>query len=473
MGDPAVTTPAASRRLAKGARLGRYEILNWLAAGGMAELYLARARAGEGFEKLVAIKLVLPHLARDPHFIGMFVDEAKLAATLDHPNLVQVIDAGWAGEDYFFAMEYLHGQSLDAVLRAQRTRQSQGRLPLPCALHVISGVAAGLHYAHERVGPDGRPLELVHRDVSPSNVFVTYDGNVKMVDFGVAKARAQNTRTRVGTLKGKRGYMSPEQCRGGAVDRRSDVFGIGVLLYELTTGRRPFSGDSDYAVMSDIVFGNYPRPTTVVEDFPAELEAILGKALAVDPDQRYPTAQDLLVDLERFVRMQDLWASAVDLAKLMGDLFEQTPYPWTPGEGELPDESQSFRVEAGARLVRAVPFVFVVVMLGLAVAYMGSFFADTTNSVESESAMPEVVEPEKVQATAPAAGQPIPSSKRAHDNTVKAPPTAEPNSPAKVSRPQTAKSRKRIRRKSKSSSNTAPAAADRPNSLFPPRRKSQ
>ena len=212
-------------------RLGRYEILRPLARGGMAELFLARATGIQGFEKLVVVKRILPEMARDTDYVEMFLEEARLAAGLHHSNIVQVYDIGEDEAAPFFAMEYLHGEDVRTLLRAAALRRA--RVPVEHALSIAIGVAAGLHHAHEKRDPDGRPLGIVHRDVSPHNVAVTFDGGVKLLDFGVAKTRRRASATRHGTLKGKLGYMSPEQCRGDELDRRSDVFAVAILLWEL------------------------------------------------------------------------------------------------------------------------------------------------------------------------------------------------------------------------------------------------
>ena len=296
-----------------------------LAKGGMAELYLARARGMHGFEKLVVLKLVLPHLAEDRQFVEMFLHEARLAGTLDHANIVQVIDIGEVDGEPFFVMEYIHGQDMAAILRAAQRVDS--KIPLGCALTICAAVATGLHYVHERRDSDGRFLGLVHRDVSPSNVVVSYDGGVKLVDFGIAKATELAQATRAGVLKGKVHYMSPEQCDGGAIDRRADVFSLGILLYESTTGQRLFTGDNDFHVMSRIVRGVYARPSEVTSDYPFELEDIVMRALAADPEQRYGSAQNLLEDVQAFARQQRLAFSTLDVQRYLEELFGNQPLP--------------------------------------------------------------------------------------------------------------------------------------------------
>ncbi|HEX4460669.1 MAG TPA: serine/threonine-protein kinase, partial [Polyangia bacterium] len=221
-------------------RLGDYEILKRLAVGGMAEIFLARVRKLTGFQKMVVIKRILPQLAQNTDFVEMFLDEARIAATLEHPHIVQTYDVGMIDDSYYIAMEYLHGEDVRSIMRAVNTRLQAP--PIEQALHIIISAAAGLHYAHEKVGFDGAPLDIVHRDVSPQNLIVTYEGSVKLLDFGIAKASNRLRETRVGTLKGKVPYMSPEQCRSEQLDRRSDIYSLGILMWELTLSRRLYRG---------------------------------------------------------------------------------------------------------------------------------------------------------------------------------------------------------------------------------------
>jgi len=325
-GNVRVNEASSSTSSVVGERVGRYLLLHKLAVGGMAEIFLAKSSGIEGFQKVVVLKRILPHLRADETFIQMFLDEARVAANLEHPNIVNVYDIGKAGEDYFFTMAYLHGENLGAVLR--RSAHAQRRIPLELALHIVQGVCAGLHYAHEQVGLDGQPLEIVHRDVSSTNVLVTYDGGIKLLDFGIAKAATQSQRTQVGVRKGKASYMSPEQCGPGPLDRRSDVFAIGILLWELTTMRRLYRADNELAIMNMIVNNDAPLPSSVTPDYPRGLEAIVMKALARDREQRYRTARALQEDLDVFVREQGLGTTARALAEMLDGLFGAKPLPW-------------------------------------------------------------------------------------------------------------------------------------------------
>jgi serine/threonine protein kinase len=323
-----VVKPALQRArfLAPGDKLGKHDLIRQIAVGGMAELYLARTTGLEGFEKLVVIKRILPQYANNSSFVNMFLNEARLAATLHHPNIAQVYDIGQEQGEYFFSMEYVHGEDLGRMLR--NANESGVPVSLDAALTLAAGLCAGLHHAHEKTSPEGRPLNVVHRDVSPSNVLVSYDGAVKLVDFGIARA-ATTPGSTAGGLKGKISYMSPEQCRGKAVlDRRSDVFSVGTILYELTTGRLPFTDETEYGVLNQIVNTDAVPPGKLVDNYPPALEAIVMKALARDPDQRYSSALELQGDLEDFAHENRLRVSPLVLARLMSGLFPARLEEW-------------------------------------------------------------------------------------------------------------------------------------------------
>ena len=325
------SAPQQSRHLGPGDKLGKYELIRQIAIGGMAELYLARTLGFEGFEKLVVIKRILPQFSNITSFVAMFTNEARLAATLQHPNIAQVYGIGIDDGDYFFAMEYVHGEDLH---RTMLQSLEQGvPISLEFALTLGTGLCAGLHYAHEKAGPDGTPLQIVHRDVSPSNVLVSYDGAVKLVDFGIARGAQGKVTTATG-LKGKIIYMSPEQCRAdGALDRRSDIYSVGTILYELTCGRTPFNG-TDYAILNQIVGSDAPPPSTIVPNFPPVLEAIIVRALARDPDQRYASALELQGALEDFAHESRLRISPLVLARLMGSLFPARLEEWAEAKSQ-------------------------------------------------------------------------------------------------------------------------------------------
>lgn len=308
--------------LTPGTQVGRYTLLRRLARGGMAELYLARASGIHGFEKLFVLKLVLPHLSEDRRFVEMFLQEARMAAGLDHPHIAQVTDIGEFNDEPFFVMQYVHGRDLHRVAKTVKAP-----LPLDVGLTVAAQVAAGLHYVHERRDSSGSPLELVHRDVSPANVMIGYTGDLKLVDFGIAKSATKDNATRTGVIKGKISYLAPEQCRGDRIDRRTDVFALGILTYEMTTGRRLFPGDTDFAIMRKIVDGIFVRPRELNPSYPAALEAIIVRALEVEPDARYASAADMQGDLEEFAQSEGLRVSSLTLGRFMKELYGDQPSP--------------------------------------------------------------------------------------------------------------------------------------------------
>jgi len=276
---------------------GRYTLLCRLASGGMANLYLGRYIGPDGFEKLVAIKRIHDHLADDKDFVGMFVDEARLAARISHPNVVQVLELGQVARSYFIAMEYVEGENLAQLIK-------RCKVPLPISARLISQAAMGLHAAHVLKDHQGNQLHVVHRDVSPQNVLVSYDGQVKMVDFGVAKAKTNLANTRAGTIKGKFSYMAPEQLkpdRFGPVDRRADIFPLGILLFEATTRRRLFKGKTEAETIDFVLNKEVLSPSLYVSDYPDELAQICMRALARKQEDRYQTAEEMHLALEAFL----------------------------------------------------------------------------------------------------------------------------------------------------------------------------
>ncbi|HET6583702.1 MAG TPA: protein kinase, partial [Nannocystaceae bacterium] len=338
--------PAAAR--GAGDLGARYDILGRLAVGGMAELFLARPK---GSAHVVVVKRILPQLAEDPEFVRMFRDEAHLASTLQHPNIARVFDFGLDGEEPFFAMEYVHGENLRTILRGAIAKCEP--IPLALVLTIADGLTAALHHAHEQTDGDGRPLLIVHRDVSPTNVLVSQRGELKIVDFGIAKAAAGTHVTQAGMLKGKASYMSPEQCRAEPVDRRSDIFAIGILLYELTTLQRLFKGDNELAILHQILTGQITRPSTVTNNYPPELEAILLRTLQIEPSQRYPTAAALRGDLRTFAHRHGLTISGEALSRYLVERFGAKPYPG--GEPSTVAREEEAPTTMGARDEAAVP----------------------------------------------------------------------------------------------------------------------
>jgi serine/threonine-protein kinase len=304
-------------------QFGKYTLLRKLASGGMAELFLALHRSVAGFEKLVVIKRILPSMNKDKAFIEMLLHEARIAATLSHPNIVQIFDVGRIERTFFIAMEHIHGEDIRSIVRAMK-RRSVAELPLEHALSVVVGVCAGLAYAHEKRDLDGRLLDIVHRDISPQNIVVTFTGDVKIVDFGIAKSGVQiGENTKDGQLKGKVPYMSPEQARGDEIDWRTDIFAAGVMLFELTTARRLFKGASDYETLKMICERDYPPPSAVKPGYPPALERIVMKALEKRREDRYQSAREMQSDLEAFIREERIAASQVGLSRWMEELFEE------------------------------------------------------------------------------------------------------------------------------------------------------
>jgi serine/threonine protein kinase len=326
--------------LPPGTRLGRYEIVQRLALGGMAEIYLARMSGLAGFAKHVVLKRILPSHARDAEFVRMFFNEARYAATLDHPNIAHVYDLGEEQGLHYFTMEYLHGEDCRTMLRELSQRSIH--LPLEHALTIVVGAATGCHFAHELTGDDGKPLGLIHRDVSPSNVVVTYAGAVKLVDFGIAKATNLEDVTAVGVTKGKLAYMAPEQCRGEQLDRRVDVYALGVLLYELATQRRAFAGQNDAQVMWAVITGEVPSPSTLVANFPPVLEAIIKRAMDTDRTKRYTTAREMAQAIEGFARESGLTLNPAALGEFIERTMGPKLEPWRTSErSKTPNPSSS------------------------------------------------------------------------------------------------------------------------------------
>jgi serine/threonine-protein kinase len=313
---------------------GKYRLIAELGHGGMADVFLAvvRGPAGLGFSKLLVVKKLRPNLVEDPEFVAMLIDEARIAARLNHPNVVQTIEVGEVEGQYFIAMEFLEGQPLHRIMH----RAERNKVQIPKLLHyrIVADVLAGLHHAHQLADYDGTSLEVVHRDVTPHNVFVTYEGQVKVVDFGVAKAIGRASETRTGVVKGKITYMAPEQAMAKPLDRRADLFSAGVLLWEGAAGIRMWKGMQDVEIMNRLLSGTIPAsPKSVNPSAPDRIDAICRRALAIDPEQRYPTAEAFQNDIEAFLAEEGAGAMSVrgsvprlhtnrDLGRLVSELFE-------------------------------------------------------------------------------------------------------------------------------------------------------
>jgi TonB family protein len=302
-------------------RFGQYELLERIASGGMAELFRARRSGVEGFQKIVAIKKILPHIADNDEFIAMFADEAKVAAQLNHPNIVHIYDLGKIESGgYFIAMEYVEGTDLRTVLRSGR--EVGLSLPIPLAVYVASKVASALDYAHRRRDSRGEELRIVHRDVSPQNILISHEGEIKLCDFGIAKADRKVSRTESGSLKGKLQYMSPEQAWGKPIDHRSDLFSLGTVLHEMLTGERLFRGDSDMMVLELVRKADVPPPSRINPDVPVALDQVVMKALAREPEDRYGTGSELLRDLESILYSYTPAPGSADVAIYLNRLRE-------------------------------------------------------------------------------------------------------------------------------------------------------
>lgn len=295
-------------KLYPGMVLGRYELLLPIAQGGMATVWAARQKGSRGFQKTVAIKTMLPGLSDDPQFEEMFLDEAGLAAKIQHPNVAQILDLGEENEILYIVMEWVDGEALSVI--ASAAKKGGSTLPQTISLRIISQACAGLHAAHELKDENEQLVNLVHRDVSPQNILVTYDGIVKLVDFGVAKAVGRMSETHSGQLKGKVPYMSPEQARGGDLDRRTDIFALGIVLYKLTMGVHPFVGVDDLTTMRNIVSRPVLPPRVKDPSVSPELEQVILKCLDKDPEKRYQTMLELDRAIERILAKSG--ASLVD-----------------------------------------------------------------------------------------------------------------------------------------------------------------
>lgn len=440
----------------------------------MGELLLARAASPHGVAKLVAIKRVRSEYASDQAFVSMFLNEARLAATLDHPNVVRTYDLVEDDGNYFMVMEYLHGEPLGQLLNI--ASQTEEPIELSHLVTVVLGVAAGLHCAHERRGVDGRPLDIVHRDLSPGNVFLTYEGGVKLLDFGIAKATSRTSITFGPTRKGKVSYMSPEQCVGGDIDRRSDIFALGIVMWELCTARRLFRGDNEFGIMNQITTIDAPSPRDHNPDLPQELCDIIARALQRERDDRFQTAMDLHDALEAFAGRAGIMPSGPALGRYVEARCGRKEFPSAEPSAEYTDAKATTLVVAAAGptpVPSTAPRKLSLVLALVAGAVGGAVAVGAASSDPAPAAAPDV-------ATAPATVSPAvpqtpdsdqPSTAQSPAVVVAPPPDDPPRPKAPVvaeeepvEEPATARpasKRKRNRNRPRPAAKTPPASEDK------------
>lgn len=444
------------------ARIGKYNLLKLLATGGMGEVFLARMDGPAGFAKTVVVKRILPHLARDPAFVQMFLDEARLAATLTHPNITQIFELGEEAGDYYIAMEYIHGRSLRAI--KQRLAERKERFPHPIAARICSLALQGLHYAHQLKDERGSLLRIVHRDVSPDNVLVGFNGEVKLVDFGIAKAAIGASTTRTGTVKGKYAYMAPEQILGERdIDGRVDVYSTGVVLYELLTGARPFTATTEPALIQAVLTNAPAPPRDRDPNISPRLEGILLRSLEKLAGDRYNTAEDMSLELDAYIHETGTVGSA-QIASWVRSIFppedaEMNPVVLTPRSNPLapsPEFPQS-RPDTPGRVTMAVPVevsistvtrgptrrkaVLAAVGLGVVAVATGALLALSRKSTPPPVTATPAPAPAQPSTGAPAPSQPPPAA------AVPTPPPPDPApaaEPAKPAPPASSRTRDRV-----------------------------
>jgi serine/threonine protein kinase len=374
------------------AQFGKYELQRRLAVGGMAEIFLASVRGVEGFEKTIVLKRILPHLAEEAEFVEMFIDEAKLASTLSHPNIVQVYELGSIDSRYFIAMEYVPGIDLSTL---SKRLVDKGGLPKGAIAAIGIEAARGLHYAHEKRDGTGKPFGLVHRDMSPQNILLSIEGLVKITDFGIAKAENKSSKTRSGVLKGKFSYMAPEQAFGKPLDRRADLFALGLVVYELYTGKRAYKSDNELEMLDMAREARLPPLKDVIPDFPAALSDVVSKALAPKMEDRFATCAEFANALVREApalaptfdaeQLSELIRQNVDLTQEVGERVASVPsLPMQVDDDVLMTQqsdmrsvsrAQRFATGAGAQKKSALPWVYVgggalVAAIGAAAAFV-------------------------------------------------------------------------------------------------------
>ncbi|MEM6991833.1 MAG: protein kinase [Myxococcota bacterium] len=481
--------PASARRraygLESGDRIGRYVIVAPLAMGGMAELYVAHPEGHAHADAYVVIKRTLPHLAQDAEFASMFLKEARLASALDHPNIAKVLEAGEDDGDFYIVLEYVHGYDLRALIRA--SARSGTALPLEVSLGIGVQLCAGLHCAHDQTDANGRPLQLVHRDVTPSNVLLDHDGRVLLTDFGIARALTTMRTTRAGVIKGKLGYMSPEQCRDGHLDRRSDVFSVGVLLYEMTTGFRMFHAGNDFAILNKIAKGEFTPPSEAVEGFPEALEAIIVRCVSVEASERFVSADALGTALRDLARQRGLALTAAARAEAIESALGHKALPEIPAEVRRSStgsavtrpeaasggDGETATVVTGERRRRPWAIVAALALGGVA----GGTAVMASRASEPPAAAPErVASPTPAKAVAPAVADPDPEPDPKSEPKPEPEPTPRDSEPVDVSpqppaaiAPSTPTTPPRARKKKKAKSGPSkPPKADPTRKILPP-----
>lgn len=335
-------------------QFGKYFLLEKLAVGGMAEIYKAKTFGIDGFEKQLAIKRILPHCSADKDFITMLIDEAKLSVLLSHANIVQVYDLGKVGDDYFISMEFINGVNLRDLM--YKCRERKVAIPPDIAVYIVSEMCKGLDYAHRKTDHNNQPVGIVHRDISPQNILISYEGEVKIVDFGIAKAAMNISHTMAGILKGKIAYMSPEQAMGKSIDHRTDIFSAGILAYEIITGSKLFTGESQFEVLKKIRTTQITA-ATLPDSVPAALKTCIAKSLAYDPENRYSNAGDLQIDLTKFLYSTYVDFSVRKLSEFIRRLFfEEVSQPSQPlgKEQSVEHKTMSMSIAEGAKQLEIV-----------------------------------------------------------------------------------------------------------------------
>jgi eukaryotic-like serine/threonine-protein kinase len=374
---------------------GRYLLEKKLAVGGMGEVFLAQQSGIAGFAKKLVVKRIKASLVDDPQFVEMFLNEGRVAALIDHPNVVHIYELGQVDGAYFIAMEYVPGRSLSSVLE-----RLGGPLDLPQALYVLTNICEGLAYAHDAVGHDGQPLNLVHRDISPPNILIGYSGAVKISDFGIAKVE-HHANTAVGVLKGKFAYLSPEQARGEPVDRRSDIFALGLVLFEMTVGHRANHGTTDTGMIFAAARRELPEPCDLLPDYPPELQGIFARATALDAAERYPNVKELQQDLLTFQLDRRMVVSAGSI----GEWLRTIAGPDDEEEADEPVISAQTAREgpapAGDVVIQAPPALAYEATQAAKVTPAHGKPADVKNAELSSSAMMRAIEGASPQGASP------------------------------------------------------------------------